>query len=79
MACCLLGFTPEELCQMKLHQLLSGQHKTRLAALSEEQLDTKEGNTVILSGKVVSIYHNYYVTWLILNDISFVTAEKSSN
>jgi len=79
MACCLLGFTPEELCQMKLHQLLSGQHKTQLAALSEEQLDTKEGNTVILSGKVVSIYHNYYVTWLILNDISLVTAEKSSN
>jgi hypothetical protein len=40
---------------MKLHQLLNGQHKTRLAALSEEQLDTKEGNMVILSGKVVSM------------------------
>ena len=79
MACCLLGFTPEELCQMKLHQLLSGQHKTRLAALSEEQLDAKEGNTVILSGKVVSICHNYYVTWPILNDISLLTAEKSFN
>jgi hypothetical protein len=51
---------------MKLHQLLNDQHKTRLAALSEEQLDTKEGNMVILSGKVVSICHNYYVTWLIL-------------
>jgi len=64
---------------MKLHQLLSGQHKTRLAALSEEQLDAKEGNTVILSGKVVSICHNYYVTWPILNDISLLTAEKSFN
>ncbi|XP_069682889.1 PAS domain-containing serine/threonine-protein kinase isoform X2 [Periplaneta americana] len=55
MACSLLGFTPEELCQMKLHQLLSGQHKTQLTALSEEQLDTKEGNMVVLSGKVVEM------------------------
>jgi hypothetical protein len=62
MACSLLGFTPEELCQMKLHQLLSGQHKTQLTALSEEQLDTRDGNMVVLSGKVVSIGHNYLLT-----------------
>ncbi|XP_021932222.1 PAS domain-containing serine/threonine-protein kinase isoform X4 [Zootermopsis nevadensis] len=55
MACSLLGFTPEELCQMKLHQLLSGQHKTQLTALSEEQLDIREGNMVILSGKVMEM------------------------
>jgi hypothetical protein len=58
MACSLLGFTPEEFCQMKLQQLLSGQHKTQLTALSEEQLDTKEGNMVVLSGKVVSMSYN---------------------
>jgi hypothetical protein len=62
---------------MKLHQLLSGQHKTRLTALSEEQLDTKEGNMVVLNGKVVSLCHNYYIKWLILFDISLLTAEKS--
>jgi hypothetical protein len=64
MACSLLGFSPEELCQMKMHQLLSSQHKTQLTALSEEQLDTKEGNMVVLSGKVVSLSHNYLITVL---------------
>lgn len=49
----MLGFLPDELCQMKLTQLLNGCHKMHITALAEEQLDTKEGNMVILSGKVV--------------------------
>jgi hypothetical protein len=62
MACSLLGFTPEEFCQMNLHQLMSGQHRTQLSALSEEQLDTKDGNMVVLSGKVVSMSHNPFTS-----------------
>ncbi|XP_068085180.1 PAS domain-containing serine/threonine-protein kinase [Anabrus simplex] len=55
MACGLLGYSPDELGQMKIHQLLNEKHKTQITALAEEQLDPKDGNMVVLSGKVVEM------------------------
>ncbi|KAK7861668.1 hypothetical protein R5R35_005350 [Gryllus longicercus] len=55
MACGLLGFSPEELCVMRIDQLLNERHKMQITALAEEQLDTKEGSMVVLSGKVVEM------------------------
>ncbi|XP_049954466.1 PAS domain-containing serine/threonine-protein kinase isoform X2 [Schistocerca serialis cubense] len=54
-ACNLLGYNPDELCQVKLTQLLCGRHKNHVTALAEEQLELKDGNMVFLSGKVVEM------------------------